>query len=92
MDLNKALEEHSKVMKELSKEMADFRREIASKPTRLDFLSSCMTINRLLDERHCPPLSETILEQWGVTGGESMPELRAIVDEWLDHIRSKYEV
>lgn len=64
------------------------------KPTELDFLSTCETINNLLEKSNQTPLSIDILRQWGVTGGESMDEINKMLDDWMAHIdaRGKDEV
>lgn len=90
-DLNKALDDQIKALKELHNSMREIRKYIGGTPTELDFKSTCETIDRLLEQRHLPPLGEATYRQWGVTGGESMDEIYKLLDEWKDHVMTRCE-
>lgn len=93
-ELHEALEEQSKKLKEMADTLKEVRDHIKGQPTEMDFLSVCLTINNLLDKNHQTPLSNEILRQWGVTGGESMDDIYKMLDEWMAHVdaRGKDEV
>lgn len=93
-ELEDALNEQSKILKQMADNLKEVRDHLKSQPTEMDFLSVCLTINNLLDKSHHPPLSNEILRQWGVTGGESMDEIYEYIDSWLSHVdaRGKDEV
>lgn len=59
------------------------------KPTELDFLSTCETINTLLERNNQTPIPTSILRQWGVVGGESMDEINKMLDDWMAHVDAR---
>jgi hypothetical protein len=74
--------------------MQELREEISRSQYNLDFLSTCETINTLLERSNQTPLSYEILKQWGIQGGEGMDDIHKMLDDWMNHVdaRGKDEV
>ena len=85
MTLEDALDEQNKILKEMADNLKEIRRYVANKPTELDFLSVCQSVNSLLTEAKYPTLEVEILRSWGITGGESMGEIKKMVDDWVNY-------
>jgi protein gp37 len=69
--------------------MQELREEISRSQYSFDFLSTCETVNTLLERANQTPLSYQILKQWGIIGGESMSEITQILDDWMAHVDAR---
>lgn len=89
-DLNKELEKQTKLIMDMREDLKQLRRDIAGNPTHFDFLSVCQSINTMFIKRGFQEQPESVLAQWGVTGGESIAEIKELVEEYINHIKDKY--